>query len=61
MIDNDTTGFGTIRNNTALKQRESYLTTQFGFGTIRNNTALKLPLPDNVGHEVLEPFETTQL
>ena len=34
-------GFGTIRNNTALKQgRLSYLT-QMSFGTIRNNTALK--------------------
>ena len=34
-------GFGTIRNNTALKQREEALAKQLGFGTIRNNTALK--------------------
>ena len=35
-------GFGTIRNNTALKQGD--ITTLVGvrFGTIRNNTALKL-------------------
>ena len=34
-------GFGTIRNNTALKQRPRYTATEIGFGTIRNNTALK--------------------
>ena len=33
--------FGTIRNNTALKQLLFYLFLQQGFGTIRNNTALK--------------------
>ena len=33
--------FGTIRNNTALKQGIDGLTQTFGFGTIRNNTALK--------------------
>ena len=35
-------GFGTIRNNTALKQSEKLRLFFFGFGTIRNNTALKL-------------------
>ena len=33
--------FGTIRNNTALKQRYERSEFQHGFGTIRNNTALK--------------------
>ena len=35
------TCFGTIRNNTALKQKEEYAFYLKGFGTIRNNTALK--------------------
>ena len=34
-------GFGTIRNNTALKHYPSSSTSIFSFGTIRNNTALK--------------------
>ncbi|KXT76318.1 hypothetical protein STRDD10_00290 [Streptococcus sp. DD10] len=34
-------GFGTIRNNTALKHAEQVPTQEGGFGTIRNNTALK--------------------
>ena len=34
--------FGTIRNNTALKQKRSIYSPSTGFGTIRNNTALKL-------------------
>ena len=34
-------GFGTIRNNTALKQAKVFGTVAYGFGTIRNNTALK--------------------
>ena len=34
-------GFGTIRNNTALKQRSFYVSQIERFGTIRNNTALK--------------------
>ena len=34
-------GFGTIRNNTALKHVAIALTQLFSFGTIRNNTALK--------------------
>ena len=33
--------FGTIRNNTALKQTSEHILTLSGFGTIRNNTALK--------------------
>ena len=33
--------FGTIRNNTALKQKGKYLRSKLCFGTIRNNTALK--------------------
>ena len=33
--------FGTIRNNTALKQLVDDLTGEVSFGTIRNNTALK--------------------
>ena len=33
--------FGTIRNNTALKQEWILCTIQGCFGTIRNNTALK--------------------
>ena len=33
--------FGTIRNNTALKQRKSGAYKINRFGTIRNNTALK--------------------
>ena len=33
--------FGTIRNNTALKQYTSASEALTGFGTIRNNTALK--------------------
>ena len=35
-------GFGTIRNNTALKRRDCYSKLLRSFGTIRNNTALKL-------------------
>ena len=34
-------GFGTIRNNTALKQNLAMQTLKPSFGTIRNNTALK--------------------
>ena len=34
--------FGTIRNNTALKQSFSFRQLGVRFGTIRNNTALKL-------------------
>ena len=34
-------GFGTIRNNTALKHVENFGTGVARFGTIRNNTALK--------------------
>ncbi len=33
--------FGTIRNNTALKQEPHKLDKNASFGTIRNNTALK--------------------
>ncbi len=33
--------FGTIRNNTALKQKHKLNYKRSGFGTIRNNTALK--------------------
>ncbi|MFU2222356.1 hypothetical protein [Streptococcus pluranimalium] len=32
-------GFGTIRNNTALKLGNRIDVAIFGFGTIRNNTA----------------------
>ena len=35
-------GFGTIRNNTALKLLDIMLVNRKCFGTIRNNTALKL-------------------
>ena len=35
-------GFGTIRNNTALKQKLNIIKITIRFGTIRNNTALKL-------------------
>ena len=38
--------FGTIRNNTALKQNHALLTSFVRFGTIRNNTALKHASPD---------------
>ena len=34
-------GFGTIRNNTALKLTETLFGYLHCFGTIRNNTALK--------------------
>ena len=34
-------GFGTIRNNTALKLIELATASTACFGTIRNNTALK--------------------
>ena len=37
----DYQGFGTIRNNTALKLRLLLLSAAASFGTIRNNTALK--------------------
>ena len=40
-------GFGTIRNNTALKQLILVLNMLDSFGTIRNNTALKLDAPTN--------------
>ncbi|MDT9560641.1 hypothetical protein NNC88_03935 [Streptococcus mutans] len=33
--------FGTIRNNTALKQTSTRILSPVCFGTIRNNTALK--------------------
>ena len=33
--------FGTIRNNTALKQEAITIENEESFGTIRNNTALK--------------------
>ena len=35
-------GFGTIRNNTALKRAGLIFVSWVSFGTIRNNTALKL-------------------
>ncbi|ADQ63486.1 protein of unknown function [Streptococcus thermophilus] len=35
-------GFGTIRNNTALKPQKPKNRQAIRFGTIRNNTALKL-------------------
>ena len=35
-------GFGTIRNNTALKLLQEGRLALSSFGTIRNNTALKL-------------------
>ena len=44
-----TLGFGTIRNNTALKQTLMIFRLELGFGTIRNNTALK--------HELFQLFE----
>ena len=54
--------FGTIRNNTALKQSKKQIFDNKGFGTIRNNTALKHPQAAKTAVEtVLEPFETTQL
>ena len=34
-------GFGTIRNNTALKHTRVFASFRICFGTIRNNTALK--------------------
>ena len=37
----ETLGFGTIRNNTALKRRRFVSACTRSFGTIRNNTALK--------------------
>ena len=40
-INNGRTCFGTIRNNTALKQRVRGIHSLISFGTIRNNTALK--------------------
>ena len=40
-FDKGIKGFGTIRNNTALKQGKAPVDTGFRFGTIRNNTALK--------------------
>ena len=36
--------FGTIRNNTALKQSHKFKCFHYCFGTIRNNTALKLTI-----------------
>ena len=41
MSANSINGFGTIRNNTALKRRWKESSVNSGFGTIRNNTALK--------------------
>ena len=41
-MDRVLTGFGTIRNNTALKLNQIDTRSLAGFGTIRNNTALKL-------------------
>ena len=41
----DIYGFGTIRNNTALKLHGSNCRIKSCFGTIRNNTALKQPIP----------------
>ena len=56
-----TLGFGTIRNNTALKLCVFLYVFGRRFGTIRNNTALK-PVEVAVQFiQVLEPFETTQL
>ena len=37
----DKVSFGTIRNNTALKQEVESTRLELCFGTIRNNTALK--------------------
>ena len=56
-----TYGFGTIRNNTALKQPSKKRTMGLSFGTIRNNTALKPKSSSDKLIGVLEPFETTQL
>ena len=42
-------GFGTIRNNTALKRVNYMPDIDDGFGTIRNNTALKQLQDDNIG------------
>ena len=42
-------GFGTIRNNTALKPVFYPLQSNTRFGTIRNNTALKRP------HSTIQP------
>ena len=47
--------FGTIRNNTALKQVWNAIKTVVGFGTIRNNTALKL---SSLHHQVSNRFGT---
>ena len=41
-VSSQYSGFGTIRNNTALKLAKYYPTADYCFGTIRNNTALKL-------------------
>ena len=43
MVAFKVSGFGTIRNNTALKHKEVIEPFFSGFGTIRNNTALKQP------------------
>ena len=48
-------GFGTIRNNTALKQFVEDSITVVCFGTIRNNTALK---PGSAIKSVLDGFGT---
>ncbi len=48
-------GFGTVRNNTALKLHNHFFTF-FCFGTIRNNIALKYYIPFNfnvVGFETI--------
>ena len=44
-------GFGTIRNNTALKHKIRVAFIQARFGTIRNNTALKQAF-SNINHIV---------
>ena len=62
MLPSHESGFGTIRNNTALKHAVIDTLENTRFGTIRNNTALKLPNAHSKSdNSVLEPFETTQL
>ena len=55
MLKQIRSGFGTIRNNTALKLTLSIADCILCFGTIRNNTALK-PLKDN--HDRISSFGT---
>ena len=52
MLPSHESGFGTIRNNTALKQRLLLTHRHTCFGTIRNNTALK--------HAVIDTLENTR-